>query len=361
MLMAACTEDSPKTDLSNVITEPETGPVIDETAFPIGADVSWLTELESKGVEFKNAHGQSTDCMELLREECNINSIRLRVWHNPVNGWCNKEDVLVKAKRAAALGMRVMIDFHFSDVWADPGAQVMPGTWKTDNVEMIKTNIEYDVTILLHELKEAGVTPTWVQIGNETRSGMLYQQTEGGEIIYTGTSGHYSNGTVFAQYVTAGINAAKKVFPDIKTIVHIDSGDKWQYYERIFGYLKNNNVNYDLIGLSLYPGENNASVKADMTAKVTSLLANIDKAYTTYGKESMVVEIGMYYDNPDACQSMLTQILDARKNGSAAHLRGLFYWEPEAPSGFNNYQMGAFKDGKPTDGLRVLMNYQNLK
>ena len=84
------------------------------------ADVSWLTEMEKDGVKFYNQNGKATECMKLLREE-GTNSIRLRVRVNPEGGWCGKDDVIAKAWRAQQLGFRLMIDFHYSDTWADPG------------------------------------------------------------------------------------------------------------------------------------------------------------------------------------------------------------------------------------------------
>lgn len=97
------------------------------SGFVRGADVSWLTEMESSGYKFYNAKGQEQECMSLLRD-LGMNAIRLRVWVNPANptekdnvyGWCNKEDVVLKAWRAHNLGYRLMIDFHYSDAWADP-------------------------------------------------------------------------------------------------------------------------------------------------------------------------------------------------------------------------------------------------
>ena len=100
-------------------------PDSDTSGFAKGADVSWITEMEDSGIRFYDQSGNETECMALLKS-LGMNSIRLRVWVNPVDGWCNKTDLLVKAKRAKDLGMRIMIDFHYSDVWADPGHQFKP-------------------------------------------------------------------------------------------------------------------------------------------------------------------------------------------------------------------------------------------
>ena len=88
--------------------------------FAKGADISWVTEMEKSGMKFYNANGKQTDCFELMKE-LGMNAIRLRVWVNPTDGYCNKADVVAKALRAKALGLELMIDFHYSDSWADPG------------------------------------------------------------------------------------------------------------------------------------------------------------------------------------------------------------------------------------------------
>lgn len=108
------------------IDKPET-----KTSFAIGADISWVTQMEKEGIIFKDKTGKPTDCFALMKD-LGMNSIRLRVWVDPsANGnWCNKEDLLIKAKRANALGLKVMVDFHYSDWWADPGKQNKPASWK---------------------------------------------------------------------------------------------------------------------------------------------------------------------------------------------------------------------------------------
>ena len=107
------------------------------SGFAKGADVSWLTEMEKDGVKFYNQNGKATECMKLLREE-GTNSIRLRVWVNPEGGWCGKDDVIAKAWRAQQLGFRLMIDFHYSDTWADPGNQKVPAAWQGYTAEQMK-------------------------------------------------------------------------------------------------------------------------------------------------------------------------------------------------------------------------------
>ena len=128
--LMACSSSSSKD-----MEEPEKEEVV-VVDFYKGADISWVTELESKGHQFYNTAGKKTECTALMKEY-GMNAIRLRVWVDPSahDDWCNKEDVLVKAKRAKALGMEVMIDFHYSDWWADPAKQNIPASWKGHSYE----------------------------------------------------------------------------------------------------------------------------------------------------------------------------------------------------------------------------------
>ena len=102
-------------------------PAVD-AGFAKGADISWVTQMEADGQKFYNASGKEMECTALMKE-LGFNAVRLRVWVDPDGGWCGKDDVLEKARRAQALGMRIMIDFHYSDSWADPSKQVTPSAW----------------------------------------------------------------------------------------------------------------------------------------------------------------------------------------------------------------------------------------
>ena len=127
----SCEKPAPEPD---PVPDPDPTPAI---SFAKGADVSWVTQMEKEGCRFYDAAGQQTECMALLKS-LGMNAIRLRVWVNPTDGWCGRDDVVAKAKRAKALGLRVMIDFHYSDWWADPGKQNKPAAWKNLDLEGLK-------------------------------------------------------------------------------------------------------------------------------------------------------------------------------------------------------------------------------
>ncbi len=329
VVWGACTQDTP-------ITDPVKEKVVPFEAgeFAKGADVSWLTQLESEGYSFFDKDGISTECMTLLKNECGVNSIRLRVWVNPAEGWNNIDDVLVKARRAHALGMRIMIDFHYSDTWADPGNQITPAAWAEMNIDQLSEAVASHTTEMLSKLKGFGIIPEWVQIGNETRSGFLYPL------------GDYKNGANFARLVNAGYDAMKAVFPKCIAIVHLDSGDRADLYTRIFSTLKAHGGKYDMIGMSLYPGADNWKELAD------KCLSNINSLASTYNVPVMLCEIGMNYTNAGECEQLISYLMKNR----GENLKGIFYWEPEAPEGYNGgYDKGCFVNGKPTSALNAFL------
>lgn len=142
--------------------------------FAKGADVSWLSEMEYYKWPFYNQNGAKQDLLHILKDH-GINSIRLRVWVNPSINFSNKADVVKQAVRAKNMGFRIMIDFHYSDKWADPGQQSKPKAWENKSFNDLMKAV-YDHTYdVMNALKSNGVYPEWVQVGNETNDGMLWE------------------------------------------------------------------------------------------------------------------------------------------------------------------------------------------
>src|SRR3954469_1709509 len=139
-----------------------------------GADVSWTSEIEANGYKYYNRSGVQKDIFAIMKEQ-GMTAARLRVWVNPAQGWYNStQDVVAKAKRAKAAGLSVMIDFHYSDSWADPGQQTKPAAWASYSFTQLMDAVYNHTTFVLQAVKDAGVTPLWVQVGNETSNGMLW-------------------------------------------------------------------------------------------------------------------------------------------------------------------------------------------
>lgn len=304
------------------------------SSFAKGADVSWVTEMEAAGKKFYNSNGTEQECMALLKN-LGMNTIRLRVWVNPANNWNSKADVVAKAIRAKNLGLRIMIDFHYSDTWADPGHQTKPSAWSSQDFATLKTSLANHTTDVLNELKNNGVTPEWVEVGNETNDGMLWPDGKAS-----------TNMANFAQLVNAGYDAVKSVFASAKVIVHISNGYDNSLFRWMFDGLKNNGAKWDVIGMSLYPTSSNWS------ALNNQCLANMNDMVLRYGKEVMVLEVGMSWDQAAACNSFLADLIAKVKSVSGDKGLGVLYWEPEAYNNWQGYTLGAFDNsGKPTAAL----------
>lgn len=331
MACGSCTEDGPVTNpkQETIIHEKETG-------FARGADVSWLTQMESEGRKFytPGEERKEMECMELLRDYCGVNSIRLRVWVNPKDGWNNVDDVVLKARRAEKLGLRTMIDFHFSDTWADPGHQEMPDAWKSLSFAELKSALAAHVAETLTALKRVGVTPEWIQIGNETTPGMMLP------------AGSVDNPVQLTELNNAGYDAVKALLPDAKVIVHLDGGNNQWAYDRMFDILESNGGKYDMIGMSLYPYWAEQQGEAGGWQKVADdCIANINHLKQKYSKPIMICEIGMPYDQGENCKKLISQMM-------TVDVEGIFYWEPQAPNGYNDgYNLGCFDNDAPTVAL----------
>ncbi|MDB5250952.1 MAG: arabinogalactan endo,4-beta-galactosidase [Flaviaesturariibacter sp.] len=318
-------------------TPPAAPPVTLPTTpvFAKGADVGWSTEMEAANKKFYTAAGVETEGMTLLKS-LGMNAIRLRVWVNPAGGWNGSPDVVAKAVRAKALGLRVMIDFHYSDTWADPGHQSKPAAW-TGNLAALKSALATHTTDVLNALKTAGVTPEWVQVGNETNDGMLWPDGKAS-----------TNMSAFAQLVTAGYDAVKAVVPTAKVIVHVSNGWDNSLFRWLFDGLQANGAKWDVIGLSLYPTTSNWATINQQA------FTNMNDMVSRFGKEVMVVEVGMPWDRPTESGAFLADIIAKTKAINGNKGLGVFYWEPLAYGGWQGYTLGAFDNaGKPTSALNA--------
>jgi arabinogalactan endo-1,4-beta-galactosidase len=307
--------------------------------FVKGADVSWLTQMEASNYKFYNSSGQQEDCIQILKEK-GMNAIRLRAWVNPADGWCNTADVLAKAMRAKNLGMKIMIDFHYSDSWADPSKQTKPVAWASlDFNTLVATLHDYTVSVL-NALAAKGITPDWVQVGNEVSDGMLWEDGR--------ASTHMVN---FAALINSGYNAVKSVNSSIKVIVHLNNGYDNSMYRWLFDGLKANGAKWDIIGMSLYPSTSNWQTLD------AQCLTNMNDMVSRYGTPVMVVEVGMDVTQPSTCKSFLTDLINKVKSVSNQQGLGVLYWEAESYNSWQNYTLGAFDNsGRPTIALDAFAN-----
>lgn len=351
-MTTSCNNDEKPTFPETEGTDDPTGGY-DMTGFARGADVSWLTEMEASGRKFYDSKGKERECMELLRE-LGMNAIRLRVWVDPENGWCSKEDVIAKAWRAHNLGYRLMIDFHYSDEWADPIDQFKPVAWEDHSVEQLLEDISSHTKDVLSALKKLGIDVEWVQVGNETHQGMLFPDGK------TDTQIGSEN---FAKMITAGYDAVKEIYPEAQVIVHLDQGNDSNLYNRIFDGLKTNGAKWDIIGMSLYPGKepqkndpNGVWQPIDKNGKTweelnDDCISNMKALIQKYNTKVMMCEIGIPWNYKEA-EAFYTDFMTKAKKVEGC--LGVFAWEPQCYAGWNGYQKGMFNDeGYPMNSLNA--------
>ena len=328
-------------------------PIVGSYAY--GADCSWISEQEADGVLFYDSLGQAADGMLVMRE-AGMNAVRLRVWVNHSTGWCNKEDVIAKAIRAAQLKLRVMIDFHYSDFFADPSRQNIPVDWADYDLEQMKQAVANHTTDVLSALYAEGVFPEWIQVGNETRNGMLWPMGQ----LWDNNGDRPNGWKNYAALTTAGYDACKAIFPDAAVIVHIDNA--YENNNWFFRKLKQNGGKFDMIGLSHYPMMKQWSGK-DWDEMNSLAASNIKLLHNEFNCPIMVVEIGTMASSVDQAAEVSA---DFRQRVDALdYMKGIFYWEPQVYNnwrpkeyialGWGAYNMGAFTtNGQPNQALKTL-------
>jgi len=194
------------------------------------ADLSFLPEIEDAGVVFYNRGGDAEDMLSTLKR-AGMNTVRIRLWKNPVNGRSGFSEVKAFAEKVRAKGLKVYLTVHYSDTWADPGNQTVPEAWKNLGYNILKDSVENYTAKIVQEIK-----PDFIQIGNEINNGLLWPQ---GKNIYLNN---------FLGLLNAGSKAVRENDPDCKIMIHYAGVDR---AEEFFTSL--DTLDYDIIGLSYYP------------------------------------------------------------------------------------------------------------
>ena len=254
--------------------------------FILGMDASCVPSLEKSGVCYYDHNGVEKNVFEILKEN-GINYIRVRVWNDPFdkdgNGYgggnCDLENAIAIGKEATRCGMKLLVNFHYSDFWADPGKQMVPKAWKDMDIDT-KCDALYQYTKeSLRKLKDAGVDVGMVQIGNETNGAMC------GE--YATMVGGWKRIT---QLISAGSKAVREVCPEALVAVHFTNPEKPESYVSYGKNLHDYQVDYDVFASSYYPFWHGT---LDNLAGVLSDIAN------TYGKKVMVAETSYAFTSED--------------------------------------------------------------
>ncbi|WP_440109645.1 glycosyl hydrolase 53 family protein [Paenibacillus sp. QZ-Y1] len=301
-----------------------------------GVDISTLTAIEDNGGKYLDSNGTERDLLDILKDR-GVNYVRLRLWNDPQKsgGYNDKDDVIELAARVKAKGMKVLLDFHYSDEWAHPGQQLRPKAWEGLSFDELKQAV-YDYTVeVVGEMKAAKAMPDMVQIGNEINSGVLNGLN---------SNVNFDENVALLKSGVDGVHAAAGE-EKVQIMIHLAEGGKPEMFDWYFSELKEGGLEYDIIGLSYYPfwhgtfadvqktmNEVSDKFKKDVIIAETSYpfsykngdahgnIIGSDEALHVGGATFPATVEGQY----DAIAGIMDMIADVPEGRGA----GFFYWEP---------------------------------
>ena len=334
LMVIAGTQNEDKAERSNA----------DYSDFIRGADVSMLKDIEDLGGEFYD-NGVKKDALEIMKNH-GANYVRLRLWVDPYDSEGNSygggsndfNTTLYLAKRAQEKGMKVLIDFHLSDYWADPGTQSKPKAWENLSYDELKTTLYNYMKNTLNDFKNQGVVPDMVQVGNETSSGILWDEGKIG--------GDYTDFTQLAELLNQAISGVRaSVGNQTKIVLHLDNGGNNSLYRWWFDGVTGCgfDLDFDIIGLTYYPMWHGT---------MDDLQYNLNDISARYNKDVMIVEtayaftladgdglgssfspqdeeIGGYPASVQGQKDFMSDLESVILNVPGNRGLGFFYWEPE--------------------------------
>ncbi len=281
-VLTACAPAAPEDEQpGNTPGDTPIDAALSEDIFWLGADVSTLIAQENSGVVYYDFDGNAADPLAVM-QSAGVNAVRVRVWNDPYNaegdcygaGVCDIDTAVEIGKRAAALGMAVTVDFHYSDFWADPGKQKAPKAWQGMDIDE-KAQALYDYTYeCLQKLGDAGVTVSLVQVGNETNGAFCGEK----------------NWTNICKLLKAGCDAVHAYDENIKRAVHFANPEKKKH----LGFadtLAENGVEYEVFASSYY---------AFWHGTLENLVDQLSQVAQKHGKEVLIAETAWAYTYDDA-------------------------------------------------------------
>ena len=341
----------------------------------VGGDISMLPKYEEAGVVYKDKNGATVSDPLLFFKQEGWNAMRVRLFVDPSKdadkAVCQDIDYVKKlGKRIKDAGLQLMLDFHYSDTWADPAKQWTPDAWKSLSDDQLKQKI-YDYTKeSLQALKDYGAMPDMIQTGNEISYGMLWG-TEGSSNLKKCYTNSNTNWERFTDLLKQAGKACREVCPNAKIIIHTERTTQPSVLTAFYDKMSSASVDYDIIGLSYYP-----AYHKDLSTLENALKSIENKAY---GKDIMVVETGYSYawalggteydytktyPYTEEGQRKFTADLVTMLNKHSS-VKGLFWWWPEdngnknITSGWWNAALYNHNTGQPYSAFYELKNFLN--
>lgn len=301
-----------------------------------GMDVSMVKELEENGAVYR-INGKQADLFQILKQ-CGTNMVRIRIWTDPYDengnsyggGGNDLETTIEIAKRTVQNNMDFLLDFHYSDFWADPAKQVKPKAWKNLTGEALETAVYLHTVDTLKALKNHKMSPAMIQVGNEITKGLLWPD------------GRIEETESMVKLLKAGIKGAREECPDSKIVLHLDFGTDNAMYRKWFDRIKPYNLDFDVIGMSYYPHWNGS---------IELLTQNMNDISSRYDKDVMVAETSIGYTletfgckgivyskeheqetgypaTQEGQKKFLGDLFNAVRSIKNNRGIGVFYWEP---------------------------------
>ena len=338
-----------------------------------GGDLSMLTKYEEANVAYYDVNGTKIEngkLLEFLRDDAGFNIVRVRLFVNPTGatGVCQDlEYVKNLGKQIKDAGMAFMLDFHYSDTWADPEKQFTPKTWAQADRRALTDSVYAYTRRTLQAMKKAGVAPQLIQVGNEITNGLLWPT---GKLDPTSDE----NWDTVTDFLKAGCRACREVCPKAQIIIHTEKAGDWDVTKSYYLHLRQYGVDYDIIGLSYYPMWHKSIPNLGKT------LDNLAELFPD--KPVMIVEAAAYYsheNDPWAKPDQYAEFYPISMEGQAQYTKelveelnrhhnvtGLFWWFPEE-NGFGNtvtkgwLNRGLFdnKTGQALPALRELSGFMH--
>ncbi|WP_334056169.1 glycoside hydrolase family 53 protein [Polaribacter sp. P097] len=323
----SCSSEKEETDSSSSIVD------VNSEEFYLGADLSYVNEMENCGVFYKNKEGKTEDVFKIFAEG-GSDLVRVRLWHNPTwTNYSNYEDVEKTIQRAKNTNTKVLLDFHYSDDWVDPEKQKIPKAWLPviDNLPVLGDSIYNYTYNVLEKLSDKNLLPEMVQVGNEINLMILQKDNNANPMDWPRNSFLLNKG------IKAVRDLSKEKNKNIEVMLHIAQPENGLWW---FKEAKENGVtDFDWIGLSYYPNWSQYTIQ-----NVAPVLKNL---IDTYSKKLMIVETAYPFSllNADSANNILgtdalitgyeaTQagqlkyLLDLKQAIKTAGGSGLVYWEP---------------------------------
>jgi arabinogalactan endo-1,4-beta-galactosidase len=291
----------------------------------LGADVSSLHRANDLGAPYHDAGGVRRDALDILTG-VGVNYVRLRIWHNPRSGYNNKDKVLQYARTVKARGLKLLVDFHYSDTWADPGQQSTPAAWSGHGIDQLVTDVHDHTYDVCRSLTAQGTAPDSVQIGNEINTGMLWDH---GRVA----NDDFRN---LGRLLKAGYQATKSCHGSTQVMIHTAYADNASHARWFYDGIRAQGVQWDLTGLSYY---------CVWHGSLGNLYDVIVDLRTRYGRPVVVAETAYPFTSANAdgtgnhgaagCsgypltwQGQASNFAHVQNTARNAGAVGVFYWEP---------------------------------